>query len=147
MIERWGATTPEEIIAVPVPKIETPAVEELPVEMDRLNDLADGNADNLRELVELYFTQTAQQLAQIETAARANKTDEVRRVAHSCAGASATLGMVRIVPMLRNLEKQGASGALTNALQICEDAEREFKRIQKFLTAQPGLAATATVEK
>jgi len=148
MIERWAATAPEEIKAAPATMVETPAVEELPVEMDRLNDLADGNADNLRELVELYFTQTSQQLAQIETAARANKTDEVRRVAHSCAGASATLGMTGLVPMLRNLEKQGASGALTDALQICKDAEREFKRIQKFLAAQPGLAATtATVEK
>jgi HPt (histidine-containing phosphotransfer) domain-containing protein len=133
---------------VSAPKAETPSAGELPVEMDRLNDLTDGNPDNLRELVELYYKQTTQQLAQIEAAASANKTDEVRRVAHSCAGASATLGMTRLVPMLRNLEKQGASGTLTDALQICEDAAREFKQIQKFLAGQPGLAATtATVEK
>ena len=145
IIEHWGANRPGEIKSAPAPKTGTPAtVEESPVEMDRLNDLTDGNEDNLRELVELYFKQTAQQLAQLEAAVRANKTDEVRRVAHSCAGASATLGMVRLVPMLRDLEKQGASGALTNALQICEDAGREFKRIQKFLATQPGLAATVT---
>ena len=50
---------------------------------------------------------------------------------------SATLGMTRIVPMLRDLEKQGASGTLTNAAQLCEKAAREFKLIQNFLAALP----------
>ena len=104
--------------------------------MDRLNELTDGNADSIRELVDLFLKQTTQQLAQLEAAVRANKADDVRRVAHSCAGASATLGMTRFVPMLRELEKQGASGALTTAAQVYEDAAREFKLIQNFLAAQ-----------
>jgi HPt (histidine-containing phosphotransfer) domain-containing protein len=119
-----------------------PAAEEPPVEMERLNDLTDGSAESLRELVDLFFKQTAQQLAQLEAAARANKADDVRRVAHSCAGASATLGMTRLVPMFRDLEKQGASGTLTNATQVCENAVREFKVIQQFLAAQLGPAET-----
>jgi HPt (histidine-containing phosphotransfer) domain-containing protein len=122
----------------PSPKADAPApaVEELPVEMDRLNDLTEGNADSLRELVDLFFKQTTRQLAQLEAAVRANKADDVRRVAHSCVGASATLGMTRFVPMLRELEKQGASGALTTAAQVYEDAAREFKLIQDFLAVQ-----------
>jgi HPt (histidine-containing phosphotransfer) domain-containing protein len=122
----------------PSPKAGAPAsaVEVLPVEMDRLNDLTDGNADSLRELVDLFFKQTSQQLAQLEAAVRANKADDVRRVAHSCVGASATLGMTRFVPLLRELEKQGASGTLTTAAQVYEEAAREFKLIQNFLAAQ-----------
>jgi len=69
----------------------TPAGEESPVEMDILNDLTDGNADSLRELVDLFVKQTRQQLEQLEAAVRANKPEDVRRLAHSCAGASATL--------------------------------------------------------
>jgi HPt (histidine-containing phosphotransfer) domain-containing protein len=126
---------------VPSPKADAPAVEELPVEMDRLNDLTEGNADSIRELVDLFFKQTTQQLAQLEAAVRANKADDVRRVAHSCAGASATLGMTRFVPLLRELEKQGASGALTTAVQVYEEAAREFKLIQIFLAAQLNPAA------
>jgi hypothetical protein len=49
--------------------------------------------------------------------------------------------MTRLVPMFRDLEKQGASGTLTNAAQICENAVSEFKVIQQFLATQPGLAA------
>jgi HPt (histidine-containing phosphotransfer) domain-containing protein len=99
----------------------------------------------MRELVELYLKQTTQQITQLEAAVRANNADEVRRVAHSCAGASATLGMTRLVPMLRDLEKQGASGTLTTAAQVCENATREFKLIQNFLAALPALAATPAV--
>jgi HPt (histidine-containing phosphotransfer) domain-containing protein len=84
----------------------------------------------------MFLKQTTQQLEQMGTAVRANQADVVRRVAHSCAGASATLGMTRFVPMLRELEKQGASGALTTAAQVYEDAAREYQLIQNFLAAQ-----------
>jgi signal transduction histidine kinase/HPt (histidine-containing phosphotransfer) domain-containing protein/BarA-like signal transduction histidine kinase len=146
IIEKWGSPSIStgEIKVAAAPKTESPAAEP-PVEMDRLNDLTDGNADSLRELVELYFTQTKKQLAQIEAAVHANKTEVVRQVAHSCAGASATLGMVRFAQLMRALEKEGVAGKLTNAAQICQDAAREFKEIQKFLTAQPGLGATLAV--
>jgi len=130
-------TTPAAPTA-PSPKAAAPppAAEELPVEMERLNELTEGNMDSIRELVDMFFKQTTQQLEQMETAVRANKADDVRRLAHSCAGASATLGMTRFVPMLRELEKQGASGTLTTAAQVYEDAAREYKLIQNFLAAQ-----------
>jgi len=130
-------STPEPKTDAPTP---APAAEssssEPPVEMDRLNDLTDSNVDSIRELVELFLKQTVQQLAQLEAAVRANKADDVRRVAHSCAGASATLGMTRFVPFLRELEKQGASGTLTNAAEVYESAAREFKNIQQFVVIQ-----------
>jgi signal transduction histidine kinase/HPt (histidine-containing phosphotransfer) domain-containing protein len=143
MIEKWCATETAagKINSASATKVQIAADAEPPVDMSRLNDLTDGDATALRELVEMYHAQTAKQLEQMTEAVRHNDTSEVRRVAHSCAGASATLGMMRLVPMLRELEKQGASGALTNAAQLCEDAAREFKAIKDFLAAQPGLAA------
>ena len=145
IIEKWSpsANPAEEAKLSPAPKIETAA--ESPIEMDRLNDLTDGNADSLRELVEMYFKQTTQQFDQIKAAIAANNADEVRRVAHSCAGASATLGMMRLGQLMRDLEKEGLAGTLTNASQICEDAVREYLAVKKFLAAQPGLAAMIAV--
>jgi signal transduction histidine kinase/HPt (histidine-containing phosphotransfer) domain-containing protein len=127
--------------SAPKADVPAPAVEEPPVEMDILNDLTDDNADSLRELVDLFFKQTTQQLEQLEAAVRANKAEDVRRAAHTCAGASATLGMTRFVPLLRKLERQGASGTLTTATQVYEDTAREFKLIQHFLAAQLNSAA------
>jgi signal transduction histidine kinase/HPt (histidine-containing phosphotransfer) domain-containing protein len=140
IIEKWAL--PEVTLTVsshttkPVPNTSA----EPPVEMDRLNDLTDGNADSLRELVQMFFKQTTAQFAQIQTALAAGKSDEVRRLAHSCAGASATLGMMRLGRLMRDLEKAGAAGALTNATKICEDAGREYAAIKTFLATLPALA-------
>ena len=143
MVERWGGKVmPEARLAAPAVS-QAPAVEPA-IDMDRMTDLTDGNIDGLRELVEMYLIQTHKQFAQMQSAVREGNADALRRVAHSCAGASATLGMTRLVPKLRELEKLGGSGALTGAAQICEDAAREYGHIQDFLKTQPNLAATVT---
>ena len=167
MVEKWGpkalpatadpATTgpqdhktagPEETAAGDKLKLELqqepgdkPKVElqqEPPVDMDRLNDFTEGDPGQLRELATLYVQQTEEQIEQLIAAVQANAPQQVRRLAHSCAGASATCGMKGLVPLLRELERQGAEERLTNAAQLSRDAAVEFERIRAFL--EPHLA-------
>jgi DNA-binding response OmpR family regulator len=109
--------------------------QEAPVDMGRFLDFTNGNPDDLRELVTLYLDQTRGQLTQLETAVRAAAPQEVRRLAHSCAGASGTCGMRRLVPLLRELEREGCEGRLTHADQLCRQAAAEFESIRQFLEA------------
>jgi HPt (histidine-containing phosphotransfer) domain-containing protein len=139
MLERWGGKILSETKA-PATAANDGAGTEPPVDMDRMKDLTDGNADGLRELVEMFLKQTHRQFDQIGAAIRAGKADDVRRVAHSCAGASATLGMTHLVPKLRDLEKLGASGSLPDADKLCQSAMAEYVRVQEFLKTQPDLA-------
>ena len=120
--------------------------EESPVDMDRLNDFTDGDPEQLRELVTLYLTQTAQQLEQIEAAIQAGSHQDVRRLAHSSAGASATCGMRRLVPLLRDLERQGVEQKLTTAPQVCRQAAQEFDRIRGFLDTVLSSQSAMTVK-
>jgi len=155
VMERWGALAgqapPSAATASPAPiaaasgEAIAPAAtaEESPVDMERLNDFTDGNPESLRELVTLYVQQTSTQIEQLEAAVAANQPQEVRRLAHSCAGASATLGMRRLVPLLRELEKQGHEGQLTSAVQLYKDVAMEFGKIRQFL--QPHVAGPATM--
>jgi CheY-like chemotaxis protein len=106
-----------------------------PVDMERLLDFSDGSADNLRELITLYLTQTTEQLEQLTVAVKAGSAPEVRRLAHSCAGASSTCGMIRIVPLLRELERQGEEKKLVNAVELCRQTNAEFDAIRDFLDA------------
>ena len=143
MIERWGdKVMPEARLTVPAVAANPTA--EPAIDMDRMTDLTDGNLEGLRELVEMYLVQTHKQFAQMHAAIKEGNADALRRVAHSCAGASATLGMTHLVPKLRALEKLGGTGSLTGAVQICDDAAREYGRIQDFLKAHPDLATTVT---
>ena len=141
MVERWGAKATMAGATEAAAETHTTSQpgktgapnEEAPVDMDRLLDFTDGNPENLRELVTLYLDQTAGQLEHLEAAIKAGKSQEVRQLAHSCAGASATCGMRRLVPLLRELERQGVEEKLTNAAQLGQDARREFETIQTFL--------------
>jgi CheY-like chemotaxis protein/HPt (histidine-containing phosphotransfer) domain-containing protein len=109
-----------------------------PVDMSRLLDFTDGNPENLRELAELYLSQTEEQLGQMKAAFHAGTAPEVRRLAHSCAGASATCGMRHLVPLLRELERLGSEGQLTGVGELCHQAGEEFDKIRSFLEAYLG---------
>ena len=152
MVERWAATAraegdprpasvTEETAPSPVaaataaPTTATPAAapEDSPVDVERLQDFTSGDPNNLRELVDLYLKQTDEQMGQIEAAVKAGDAQQLRRVAHSCAGASATVGMKKLAPMLKDLERMGAEQKLDAAPNLCQDAILEFKRIRAFL--------------
>jgi CheY-like chemotaxis protein len=150
IVERWGpaATAPEADSASstgvgasapapePKPANGAPAfADEPPVDMERLLDFTDGNPDSLRELVTLYLTQTSQQLEQLAAATQAGDAPAVRRLAHSCAGASATCGIRRLVPLLRDLERESAEGQLANAPRLASELGSEFDRVRNFLEA------------
>jgi CheY-like chemotaxis protein/anti-sigma regulatory factor (Ser/Thr protein kinase) len=137
VIERWGikATAPQPAVAAPpvVPVLPSLPADLPSVDMDRLQDFTDGNVENLRELVTLYLSQTVTQLDQLQAAVEGSDAAEVRRVAHSCAGSNATCGMARIVPLLRELERQGMEGLEPTAPMLMRQAHAEFSIIQKLL--------------
>jgi CheY-like chemotaxis protein/HPt (histidine-containing phosphotransfer) domain-containing protein len=139
VVERWASAAKAN--APTAPQTETATsdtdfqMQTPPVDMERLLDFSDGSADNLRELITLYVKQTAEQLEQLATAAQAGSAPDVRRLAHSCAGASSTCGMTRIVPLLREMERQGEEKKLVNVVELCRQARIEFDCIREFLNA------------
>jgi CheY-like chemotaxis protein/HPt (histidine-containing phosphotransfer) domain-containing protein len=141
VVERWGRTVvsapPEPPKAAPTEAVAptSSAAEEPPVDMPRLLDFSDGSMENLRDLVSLYLKQTASQLEQLSAAVQAGNAPEVRRVAHSCAGASATCGMHVLAPLLRRMEHLADAGDLSDTPRLCAEVEREFLRVREFLLA------------
>ncbi|HUA65233.1 MAG TPA: response regulator [Alphaproteobacteria bacterium] len=144
MITRWIAPAPA-TQGSPAPSSAASSPDAVPVEMDRLAELADGDKDTLRELVNLFISQTTRQLSQLETAVNANKPEEVRHLAHSCKGASATMGMAPLAAILYELEKMGRSGVIDGAAPLLDSAAAEFQRVQNFLASIPAFSTPATV--
>jgi signal transduction histidine kinase/HPt (histidine-containing phosphotransfer) domain-containing protein len=142
MVERWGQTLVgmKTQAAAPVPTAslaETPppseATEEAPVDLPRLLDLTDGSRDGLQELMTLFFNQTTTQLGELAEVIKSAQAGEVRRVAHSCAGAGATCGMRRLAALLREIEANAINGDLARAPELLAAAESEFARIKLFM--------------
>ena len=116
------------------PESATEATAEEPaVDWERLTELAGGDQDGIRELATLYLTQTTEQFGELAAAVKAGQVQEVERVAHKSAGASATCGMNAIVPLLRELERQGREGTLIDAENLMARASKELDRIRDFL--------------
>ena len=114
-----------------------------PVDMSRLNEFSGGAADNLNELVTLYLKQTTEQLQQIEAALGEKDMATTARIAHSCAGASATCGMMAIVPILRNLEQSSPAGDVAASNRYGKEAATEFERIKIYFLEHPPLLSAA----
>ena len=85
------------------------------------------------ELVDLYLEQTTGQIEEIQNAITAGNAAEVRRISHSCAGANATCGMDGLVAPMRELERMGDGGDITNAQLQLDKVRSEFVRIGAYL--------------
>jgi HPt (histidine-containing phosphotransfer) domain-containing protein len=103
--------------------------------MERMLEFADGSPESLRELASLFLSQTSGQLEQLEAGLQAGSAEEVRRLAHSCAGASATCGARRFVSLLRDLEARALQGSLEKGPSLFAEICREFDRVRRFLDA------------
>ena len=146
IVERWGSVAggapvsaaakngAAEIFGKPA-QVDGSDAQEPPEDMERMLDFADGDMNNLQELVDLYVKQTGGQLEQLEAAVVAQNASEVRRLAHSCAGASATCGMAKLVVFLRDMEKKGFEQKLAGTPELCAQAIKEFECIRDFLAA------------
>jgi len=142
MVERWGKNAiqrrtqsepPPATASVDPTPADPKNPEDVPVDLPRLMDLTDGSRDGLQELMTLFFNQSATQLGELAEALRVGKAAEVRRVAHSCAGASATCGMRRLAPILRKMEGDAMNGDLSGAPDLLARAERELAGIKLFM--------------
>jgi len=145
-VERWGpqisepadpSDSPEETHApmplTPSPAPQTPDDSTVPVDVERLTEMAGPDEPSLRELTDLYLTQTDDQLAELREAISKSNAKEVERVAHKAAGASSTCGMIAVVPALRELETQARQDNLAQANAFFESVTRDLQRIRTFL--------------
>jgi CheY-like chemotaxis protein/HPt (histidine-containing phosphotransfer) domain-containing protein len=115
-------------------------LESPPVDLERLHEFAGGNLRSYNELVGLYLHQTTEQLAQIRAGSAENDAERMARIAHSCAGASATCGMVAIVPALRKVEQLASENRVEAALAALAEAENEFNRLKRYLDIHKPIA-------
>ena len=128
------------LTVLPAPAGLPPVVEQPPVDMDRLNEFAGGNLENFNELVGLYIKQTTEQLEKVRAAISEGNAESASRVAHSCAGASATCGMDAIVPLLREVEYLTQEGKLSGAAALLPAIDHEFDRLMRYLELHKPIA-------
>ena len=100
------------------------------VDMTLLRDASGDDPVRMRDLIALYFGQMNEQAPQLGAAIAAGASDEVRRIAHRCAGSSASCGMLGLVAPLRDLECMGKESRLGQAAEVFAELERRLAMAQ-----------------
>jgi HPt (histidine-containing phosphotransfer) domain-containing protein len=103
------------------------------VDLALLSDAAGNDEARMRDLVGLYFRQMSEQMPLLRAAIAAGSAGEVRRIAHRCAGSSASCGMAGVVPPLRDLERMGKERELGGAARVFADLERRLELVRDRL--------------
>ena len=84
-------------------------------------------------MVNVYLQETERDLMRMKKAILADDADLVYRLAHGCAGASLSYGMIAVLPVIREIEIKAKIGNLDDAMVHWAEAQRQFSRIQTFL--------------
>ena len=97
------------------------------VDLERLEAAANEDPAMLQELVELYFAQAKDLMNGLRGAITAGSAKDVDHFAHKLVGASLACGMSAMVLPLRELERQGKEGRLTNAEALFAQTSRHLE--------------------
>ena len=144
LLARWGrsifgqsspapANGPSPATASLAAAMSPPLPESPLVDLRRFYDLAGDSEGSVDELIRLYLTKTREQMGKLKAAIEAGTTDEVMRLAHTCAGAGGACGMGTIIEPLSQLEDLAEQGTLTGTPELHAEAAVELDRIAAFL--------------
>lgn len=122
--------------APPSPPQGSEPAAEAPADMERLREFSNDDPSSLRELIQLYYHQTENRIAKIQEALASGASQEVRHLAHSGAGASATCGMPRMARIFSELEKLGLENRLEEARALFASLPKEFLILRQYLESQ-----------
>ncbi|HYM34232.1 MAG TPA: response regulator, partial [Steroidobacteraceae bacterium] len=111
----------------------------IPVEWDKIEQSAEGDAEFAMELVNAFASSSSDALRQIETALVGNDLSAVQRAAHSLKGASASIGAMTTRMLAANLEMAAKENRASEVALLFEALRSEVKRANEFM--QQKLAA------
>ncbi len=92
-----------------------------------------GDEDLLRELVEIFVTESPKLLAKLRDAIGSSDADAVMRGAHSIKGELSCLGAVAAANTAQKLETMGSSREMAQAPEVFSILEREVQAVSRVL--------------
>jgi HPt (histidine-containing phosphotransfer) domain-containing protein len=95
----------------------------------------EGDEDLLRELVDLFLSQSWSQIGEMKAALAAGDAASIRHQAHSLKGAAAGLGAGALSFQAARLEKAGKEGNLEAVGPLLQAVQEELSRFQQAVTS------------
>jgi len=103
------------------------------VDMERLNEVTNGNPERIQRHLNMFLLQAGEISQGLTIAIRIANAHDVKMLAHKFVGASASLGMIAVVPSLSQLEQMGEAGKLDGAAEVFCEFTRQLERVREFI--------------
>jgi len=114
---------------VPEPK----TAQSRPVQIERIREIADGDLECERQLIDSFLEVSEQQLVALESAIRDRNGEEIKHRAHMINGSSANAGAVSMQELACRIEQIGDSEDFEKALVTFVDLKSEFEQARQYL--------------
>jgi HPt (histidine-containing phosphotransfer) domain-containing protein len=113
----------------------------VPFDAAALLKRVEGDAELLREIVELFAADSPRLLGELRQASADGNAEILKRAAHTLKGAASNFGALAVVDAARVLETMGREGNLADAPVVCgrlEESLRAFEDgLAKFVASLP----------
>ena len=106
-----------------------------PVQIDRIREIADGNPEFERDLIEAFLADSEAQIRSLEAALRDRNLEEVKHRAHTIRGSSANAGAKDMLDLARRIERVDAGEVSPEAMEALCDLKRAFEEAREYLQA------------
>jgi CheY-like chemotaxis protein/HPt (histidine-containing phosphotransfer) domain-containing protein len=105
----------------------------VPVNLERLNEITDGDHAFERELIGSFLEDTARHVTDLESAVRQEDGEALKVQAHAIRGSSANAGARRLEEIAVRLESIRIEKESEGARELLEDLRFEFERVREYL--------------
>lgn len=105
------------------------------IDRDAILEQFEGNADFLREVVQLFIAACPRRLSAVHEAILGCNATALQMAAHSIRGSASYFGALAVMAAASDLETMGRAGILPDAREACEKLEQEIARLKQALIA------------
>jgi PAS domain S-box-containing protein len=110
--------------------------DEVPVDLARLSELADGDIEFRRELLEVFLEDAVVYLEELKHALEKEDYVTLSRRAHQLKGSSATVAIYKMPEIAAQLEHQADEKQLLGASELVTDLEQILEQVQAFIASR-----------
>lgn len=108
--------------------------DEVPVDVARLSELAEGDAEFQRELLQVFLEDAVVYLEELKNALENEDYVALARRAHQLKGSSATVAIYKMPEIAAQLEHQAEEKQLLGAAELVTELEQILRQVQAFIT-------------
>ncbi|MBE9157097.1 response regulator [Nodosilinea sp. LEGE 06152] len=114
------------------PSVAPSAVTFDPLVLEKLCEaMGDDDGTIIAELISFYLADTPPLLKSMKTAVLQQDLNELQRLAHGLKSSSASLGILRLSQLCRQLEELAPSGNIEEAAAVLEDLDAEYHAVER----------------